>query len=80
MKRKDRPQLEKQMSTESIQVSRQLIFNFRQICSPTGGASIVFAIIVMKICMMHIDCGEGACDQAGRVRAEPVTSERVLTR
>ena len=29
--------------------------------------------------MMHIDCGEGACDQAGRVRAEPVASERGLT-
>ena len=29
--------------------------------------------------MMHIDCGEGACDQAGRGRAGPVTSERGLT-
>ena len=44
MKRKDRLQPEKQMSTESIQVSRQLIFG--QKCRPTGGASNVFAIIV----------------------------------
>ena len=44
VKRKDRLQPEKQMSTESIQVSRQLIFG--QKCSSTGGASNVFAIIV----------------------------------
>ncbi len=39
-----------------------------------GQSMYVFAITVFDENLhdaYHIDCGEGACDQAGRVRAEP---------